>query len=83
LFLSLNIITNQLFKGVIVICEPETELKEKLRKAGISYRDVANRLGRRYSVVSSWLNGFSPLPVSARQQIEDMIVEAVKGKTEQ
>lgn len=56
-----------------MICEPETELKEKLRKAGITYRDCANQLGRRYSVVNSWLNGFSPLPMSARQQIEEMI----------
>lgn len=56
-----------------MICEPETDLKERMRKSGITYRAVANCLGRRYSVVSSWLNGFSPLPPSARQQIEEMI----------
>lgn len=64
-----------------MICEPETELKEKLRKAGVSYRNIANRLGRRYSVVNSWMNGFSEMPYECRKAILQLIderTEAVK-----
>jgi cyanate lyase len=58
-----------------MVCEPETELKNNLKKAGISYRDVSNRLGRKYVTVNNWLNGFSRLPDDARKQIIQMIEE--------
>lgn len=63
-----------------MICEPENELKERMRKSGVTYRDIANCLGRRYSVVSSWLNGFSPLPYECRKAILQLIDERTNAK---
>lgn len=67
-----------------MFCKPETELKNRFRELGISYRDVSNYLNRRYSVVNCWMNGFSVMPSDCRFKIEKMIAEWPQSKiTEQ
>lgn len=51
----------------------ENELKKRIRRAGITQKDISQRLKVPYSTVSSWLNGFAPLPENIRQKIEQMI----------
>ncbi len=54
---------------------PEFELKEAMRLAGVRVLDVCERVQRPYGTLSSWLNGFSPLPSDVRREIMRMIEE--------
>ena len=63
-----------------MINEPDLELKQKLRKAGISYREAANYLGRRYSVVNNWMNGFAQMPYDCRKLLLQLIDERSSAK---
>lgn len=53
--------------------QPEIELKERMKQAGIQVRDVCTRINRPYGTVAGWLNGFAPLPSDARKEIMRMI----------
>jgi len=63
-----------------MFCRPEDELKKRFRELGISYRDVANYIGRRYSVVNNWMNGFALMPTDARLKIEKLMTEWPQSK---
>lgn len=54
-------------------CEPEHQLLEQLRAAGIERRQLVRELGRPYGTISSWLRGFAPLPATERRKIYELI----------
>lgn len=51
-------------------CAEEKELKEKLKGWGMTYKELANKMGWSYSTVSQKLNGFNPLKYHERRAIE-------------
>jgi hypothetical protein len=62
-----------------MFCEPETQLIERMEAAGVSRRMIAKELKRSYSIICSYLNGFSPLPRLYRHLIEVLIDKAEKA----
>ena len=58
----------------------ETELKARLKKVGISYRDLAGELDRPYNTIVSWFNGFVKMPTRVRMQILKLIEEREGGE---
>jgi hypothetical protein len=55
--------------------QKETDLKTQLAACDISYMDIARRVGKAYSSVSGWINGYQTMPADARATIEKMIEE--------
>jgi len=52
----------------------ESSLKLRIRRAGLTQKEVADKLNIPYGTLVSQLNGFSPL--SYRREIEEIIREA-------
>ena len=56
----------------------ETKLKARIKKAGLSFKDVARELDKSYMTLVSYLGGFLKLPDDLRLQIEKVISKAEK-----
>lgn len=57
----------------------EKEIKRELRDAEIPLKDVAETIGKSYSTLVQYLNGFTPLPGEIRLKIRRMIDEQRKS----
>jgi hypothetical protein len=61
----------------------ETELKARLRCAGLSVKVPASWLGKPPSTVANWLNGWAPMPAEYRVIIESRLAEIERSQGEQ
>lgn len=66
-----------------MIPQIEYELKSNIRKAGFTQKEIAIQLNVTYSTLSSWLNGFAPLPVQMKMKIHDIIADSEKNFLDQ
>lgn len=51
------------------------ELKKRIKKAGLSIKEVSKRLKIPYSTLNSYLNEFNPIPEYIMEKIEVIIEE--------
>lgn len=51
------------------------ELKKRIRKSGLTQKEVFERAGILYSTGNSYLNGFNPMPKDILKKIENVLTE--------
>jgi transcriptional regulator with XRE-family HTH domain len=59
----------------------ETQLKRNIEDAGLSFKEVAEQVGKSYSTLVQYLNGFSSMPGEIRLKIRRLI-DAKKAEVE-
>jgi len=57
----------------------EKELKRELEDVGLPLKTVAESIGKSYSTLIQYLNGFTPLPGEIRLKIRRLIDERKTG----
>jgi hypothetical protein len=55
--------------------EEQTDLKKRMKHAGITLKAVSQRLRKPYSTIGGQLGGFTPLDDTVKETIEKMINE--------
>ena len=55
--------------------QPPSEMKLALWKAGLTYHDVALKLGRTYSIISAYMNQQARMPEEVKRAIVALIAE--------
>jgi DNA-directed RNA polymerase specialized sigma24 family protein len=58
----------------------EQEIKTRMKRVGLTTRDIANLLGEPPGTVGSRLNGFIPLYFNQRRAILEKLIQEEKSK---
>ena len=60
-------------------CEEQTELKQRMKSAGVTIKAVSQRVKRPYSTIGGMLGGFTPMNGTVKYFIEKLITEALEA----
>jgi hypothetical protein len=63
-------------------CEEQTELKQRMKDAGVTIKAISKRLKKPYSTIGGMLGGFTPMTEYVQNTIKTMIQESLilRGK---